>query len=179
MRDEEPPGKDPKDQADSRSEEEGFEGDHLQVVQAKLVAIDEYTRGVGFLKTIAGITGLNVLLGLLGVPIRIIFGLRAAEFLAILGQVLSANFGVGAIVLGVGSALVLAGFFWVLGVLGLDRKRWPVYLAMTLYLADAGFCLFFGFYLELACHLYALHLVGSGLGGLKQLEKLEGGEVPA
>jgi hypothetical protein len=50
---------------------------------------------------------------------------------------------------------------------------------MTLYLLDAGFCLFFGFYLELACHLYALHIVGSGLGGLKQLERLEAGEVPA
>lgn len=183
MRDHESPDQGPggatKDQADSRSVEEGLGGDHLQVVQAKLVALDQYSRGVGFLKTIAGITGLNVVLGLLGAPIRIVFGIQAAEILAIFGQFLGASHGAMAVAAGAAGALTIAGFFGVLGILGLDRKRWAVYLAMTLYLLDAGVCLFFGAHLELACHLYALHMVGSGLGGLKQLERLESGEAPA
>lgn len=173
------PGKDPKDQLDSRSDEEGLEGDHLQVVQAKLVAIDEYTRGIGFLKTIAGITAINVILGVVGIPVRIVFGLVSASIVTLFAQALGLQFGMALTVLGVGLALAMAGFYWMLGVLGLDRKRWAIYAGMSLYLLDLLPCLYFGLYLEVACHLYALHLVGSGLGGLGQLERLEAGEVPA
>ncbi len=154
----------------------------LANVQKKLALDSRVRSGINWFFWIAGLSLVNSAAYLFGTSWTFVIGLGVTQLVdgIVTGVIkeLGDSWSVLRVV-GVGTDLLIAGMFVLIGYFGRKRMRWPVIAGMVLYVLDAILVLVFGDFIGALFHGLGLYGIWTGLRAMQQLEVLqqtEGGE---
>ncbi len=151
----------------------------LANVQKKLALDSRLRSGINWFFWIAGLSLVNSAAYLFGTSWTFVIGLGVTQLVdgIVTGVIkeLGDSWSVLRVV-GVGTDLLIAGMFVLIGYFGRKRMRWPVIVGMVLYVLDGILVLLFGDFIGALFHGLALWGIWTGLRAMQQLEALQQAE---
>lgn len=144
----------------------GLTGQADEAAKAQLQA--KMQSGGDWFFWIAGLSVVNTLMATFQSNTRFILGLAYTEIVDAIAQRSGGGAGIGMAV-----SILIAGIFVVFGLQARKRQTWAFIVGMGLYLLDGAIYAFFGDWLPVAIHAFALYSLWGGYQALRAMQKID------
>jgi hypothetical protein len=151
----------------------------MQNTNAVNVLLAQQQSGARWFWWIAGLSLVNTVMFLSGSDMSFLFGLGTTSVIDALAKAKEVgNATVVAKVIAVVIDVIIAGVYFLFGLLARNRHNWAYIVGMVFYALDALLCLSLGLMLMAGVHLFALWCIFNGLKASRMLSKVQAATAP-